>query len=131
MCPLVGGPAVYKARALFFGYADAFFDNYASCNTAGIQFRQQSNTSPELKHGFTLFPNPNNGTFTVNWSGEVGESYIKIYDIAGRLVFSTLFSSETTLISIAKEILGNGIYLVKLEHSKTKHIQYEKLFINK
>ncbi|MBC7413062.1 MAG: T9SS type A sorting domain-containing protein [Bacteroidia bacterium] len=67
-----------------------------------------------------IYPNPNNGTFTLV-STNVGEMLI-ITDLAGKQVYST------TLISVTQQIgveLNAGIYLVKVGNNKIQKLIIE------
>ena len=62
-------------------------------------------------NGFSVFPNPNNGSFVVEASGTA--KTIDIMDVTGRVV-STLQSDQiTTPINISE--LKNGIYFVRIK----------------
>ena len=78
---------------------------------------------PENRQAF-LFPNPNQGHFTMNLSGEyIGKSF-QITDLSGKVVFSGIASSSETTVS------GNlhpGLYFIRIEGQKQS--QYLKLVV--
>jgi hypothetical protein len=77
------------------------------------------NTSPSAtqykasaEEEITVFPNPSNGIFTLNFAGE-GEKSITVYDLMGNIVFEKTNSLDAMLtLDLANE--ANGIYLVKV-----------------
>lgn len=73
---------------------------------------------------FSIHPNPTNGEFTIQVTGDIGKgtSEVYIYDIFGRLIYqSSIFNNQST-IDIAQN--AKGIYLVKV-------IQGEEIYIKK
>jgi hypothetical protein len=71
----------------------------------------------ENELGLNVYPNPNNGTFTIEVStGKEIDARIQIITIDGRLVYNDMISGNgvmTKAIDIAE--LANGIYYLKLE----------------
>ena len=116
-----------------YGYADDYFDNYALCNLAGVQFRlaQQQETQMEQNtNRFKLFPNPSDGTFNIRWSGaDNANAQIKLYDIAGRLIETFKFSGNEAIISLPAATFAEGIYFAELYQFDEKYLQREKLII--
>ena len=62
----------------------------------------------ESQEDLNLYPNPNNGTFKLDMS--MATATIEVIDISGRIVFSTLLSSGSSITLPAE---SNGIYFVK------------------
>ena len=60
----------------------------------------------------SVYPNPNSGTFTINFSNTQGEKQIAIYNLQGKLV-----AHYTTTESVyeVKEQLPHGMYFIKAE----------------
>jgi hypothetical protein len=61
--------------------------------------------------GVQLYPNPNNGSFTIESAGK-GEKTMEVTDISGRLILSGVIAGEKTEVNITT--LANGVYYVKL-----------------
>ncbi len=61
---------------------------------------------------FAVFPNPNDGNFTVEIKGETTASVLEIYNHAGVLVDSV--NSNINTVSINRTNLHKGTYFVKL-----------------
>ena len=74
---------------------------------------------------FTLYPNPNNGNFTIQFSSESSNDVnIKVHDLRGRQVFAKsfqnngLFNQELNLNNTA-----SGIYLVTVQDGNKKEVK--------
>lgn len=60
-----------------------------------------------------LFPNPNNGNFTISVAyNKVENLNIEIFDVLGKSIYKTISNDVNT--EIATQNLPNGLYLVKL-----------------
>lgn len=61
-----------------------------------------------------LYPNPNNGTFTIRLTEEVkGEVSVMIYDIYGKIVHTE--KQKETSFEVKAPDLATGVYLVRIE----------------
>lgn len=67
-------------------------------------------TNSNLKFTFNVYPNPSNGSFTINWDNNV-KTTVTIYSILGKIVLEKNSNSDN---SINIENLQKGIYLLKL-----------------
>lgn len=67
----------------------------------------------EIESGFSVFPNPTNGTFEISLSNksQAPQSEIEIYNILGEKVYSTILIGNTESINIS---LRKGIYCIRL-----------------
>lgn len=64
------------------------------------------------QNNLTVFPNPNKGTFTLEY--ESGESY-EVYDNQGKLIqFGLLPDNSTNTHTIQLDDIPNGIYMIKV-----------------
>ena len=114
MDPIVHGSAVYQARAIL--------DVDGGCETANHNMHLTSdredvviNSGIDQPNEFLirLYPNPNNGKFVVSSTNEIAE--VKIFDIAGKLVYSALNPS-----SEIESNLHTGIYIVHFTNKMGK-----------
>lgn len=83
-------------------------------NELVMQFCAEVNSvnEDELKFDFDIFPNPNNGTFTINLKGQNGNKSIAILNPNGKMVHHlNTFEND---INIDLNDLSNGIYFVKI-----------------
>lgn len=85
--------------------------NCFNVNTVNVNY-------PDDFMSFLLFPNPNNGSFTIKTNHE---TFIEIFDALGRVVFSEKFDKgkhDVTILDIT-----NGIYFVKSNNSKSQMVK--------
>jgi|26BtaG_2_1085354.scaffolds.fasta_scaffold00041_33 hypothetical protein len=77
---------------------------------------------------FTLYPNPNDGTFTITLNGNLpAETSINVYNIMGQLLFEENIHSQKATITL--ENLHSGIYFVKIK-SGNSVLKTEKMIVN-
>ena len=83
-------------------------------------------TQPELDHQLLIFPNPNNGEFTVEVSGEVGnKADLQILDLSGRLVYDGSMTSNEQFAQSQLNLSGlqNGQYIAVVKTGKAVYTQ--------
>ncbi|GAB6011673.1 T9SS type A sorting domain-containing protein [Viscerimonas tarda] len=68
--------------------------------------------NPSEKFDFTVYPNPNDGNFTVELSGEVQPYTVEIYNASGGMLGKT--SCDAEAVNINRSDLPQGIYYVRL-----------------
>lgn len=85
----------------------------------------------ENQNDWTIFPNPNNGIFSIYNLSSSGNLYqVKIYTIIGEMVYqSEILSSVQPMHEIDLSELGNGIYFVLL--NSTLSTEVKKISITK
>ncbi len=77
----------------------------------------------------SLYPNPNNGNFTVNFdNNQTGDFLLRIYDIYGREIKTFfLYKSDITYTKVLHlNMLQSGVYILSLEFEKSRIV---RLFI--
>ena len=78
--------------------------------------------SPEIESvDFTVFPNPNDGNFTVKINGKIQPYTIEIFNVFGGLVGSVNCNEEVVFIN--RTNLNMGIYLVKVTMNEKTAVQ--------
>ncbi|GAB6012735.1 S8 family serine peptidase [Viscerimonas tarda] len=68
--------------------------------------------NPAGKFNFTVYPNPNDGNFTVEITGEVQPYTVEIYNASGGMLGKT--SCDAEAVNINRSDLPQGIYYVRL-----------------
>lgn len=95
-------------------YYQEFMKRYNSNQTtAGID-------EMASKSNFSIYPNPNNGLFSINYSSNQNEkATIKVNDLTGRLIFGELINmvSGTNKLNINLQGLSSGMYFIELNTS--------------
>ena len=66
--------------------------------------------------GFNIFPNPNNGEFTIKLNSNSGDDIkVNVYDIRGRVIFSNVYSNTPDFTqTINLNNVQSGMYLVNV-----------------
>jgi hypothetical protein len=121
-CPYEGGPGVYNARVLLSAIEATVYTNAceftapAKMNAAGI-------ASFAGSAAFTVIPNPNNGSFTLDLLNEEVKDVV-VYDMLGKAVYAIKATAAQTL-DIDISSLPKGMYVVKVSGNGT--IQTKKV----
>lgn len=116
-CPDWGGTAVYEARALLANYDSAGTIYNDSCYAGGHRAGKRVNSANAISGiqnvAFNLYPNPNNGGFTLSYqlqAGQTGE--FTMYTMLGEKVASYTLDANTNKMNIVtNSSLSEGIYL--------------------
>lgn len=105
----------------------AEWDSYAAdtCNNLGSKI-----ISKEAKeeividgNGFTIYPNPSNGSFTIDNSNKAFS--VEIYNLLGQKVFER---KNTSVTALSVSHLNKGLYLVKISDDTKTSIK--KIIVN-
>jgi len=65
-----------------------------------------------INSAFLIYPNPNNGTFTINFNNTAGEKQIAIYNLQGKLIAH--YTTNDNVFEV-QELLLHGMYFIKTE----------------
>ena len=79
-------------------------------------------------NGFSIYPNPSNGQFTINYRGNNVSSSIEVRDVRGKLVYENQLSSnanESLNIDLSNQ--SKGLYFIKFYNAEESFI--EKIII--
>jgi hypothetical protein len=88
---------------------------HIGCSRAGIQEISLN------KNGINIFPNPNNGNFTVTCNLSNSKNELIIIDIMSRVVYEEILRNTNTEIDISK--LSRGFYLVQIKTEKETFVK--------
>ncbi len=74
---------------------------------------------------FSLYPNPSNGNFTLNFRTKSGNVFIKLFDLSGRLIESLEYknTSSTFTKNISSRAVSSGLYLIHIKNGDTETTQ--------
>ena len=130
-CPLEGGNAVYKARALLTLLTEVFpvYDDESGC-LANQAFSIPETQRPELAPtDWSIYPNPTTNEVTIDWSSHQFETgTLQIFDLNGKLLKRSTLTADQTRTKINTADLRAGIYLVTLQLDQ-KQLMTKKLVI--
>lgn len=81
--------------------------------------------------GFSVFPNPNNGNFTLKYDfvKDITEAEVMVEDVTGKLIYAAKLNVTNRSINMDLSNTRNGIYFVKVISNK-EIISVNKVIIN-
>lgn len=104
----------------------------AHINTIQSAFNQStllSNSDFGLKNSFAIYPNPNKGNFSIQFSEVVSNYSVQVIDQAGRIVFADDFTDQNNLMqTINLNSALSGIYFVTLKSNDS--VATKKIIVN-
>jgi len=95
------------------------FDNLGSSSTSSVLHIQV--TDPiESREYFNLYPNPNNGLFTVEFTSLLEADFflITVFDLIGETVFKGEMLNEENILQIDLSHLNSGTYILMITTDK-------------
>lgn len=72
-------------------------------------------------YNVAVYPNPNNGSFTIELSQVNSNSTIEVINLLGEVVYTAITSNEKTQVNINN--VNTGVYFVRIKDSSTTRIQ--------
>ena len=107
-CPLTGGPAVYRARSLYYLIDNQFrFQDDETCSDVATEMRKAKLAIVSSVH---VFPNPATGKATVLYNIQNEKGELILLDALGRTVKKFDLNSEQTRFEFDVSAFPNGIY---------------------
>lgn len=80
----------------------------------GVEICSESLSIPEFTSGqFNIYPNPNNGTFTIAATAAIKDVTVEVFDIRGRQVFSNSYNSLSSE-TVSLPNVQSGMYMLKV-----------------
>lgn len=112
-----------KAGSTFKAYIEGCTGNFNTSKTS--KFTNERRIDMAIDNSVTLYPNPNNGNFTIDLDNkEITNVSIEIYDVYGNKVYFNGFKNDLININIGN--LAKGVYFVNI---KSDEINKELKFI--
>jgi len=136
LCAYKYGNAVYQARALVnivtYGNRDFEEDCEKGESSRIGKFTEEDNSVSVTENiQAHLFPNPNNGNFTLSYDlKQIREANIHIIDITGKVVYTDTIDDLNNLIQINTQDLHSGMYFIQLMNKNTL-LWTDKVMISK
>jgi hypothetical protein len=98
------------------------FDSDSVSPTSGYQLAPRSSDDLFLRVGindsfensFVVYPNPNQGVFTIKLQQVTKDAAITVKDMAGRNVFTAKSNLNESTVSVDVSTLSKGIYIVEI-----------------
>jgi len=97
-----------------------YTDNNGCMNTATetIEVITCTGINEADAYSFTISPNPSNGNFELQWnSRQTANAQLNIFDISGKLVYSTIIDKDRMQIALGKIL--SGCYLLQIKTNGT------------
>ena len=109
-CPISGGPAVYRARSLYFLIdPEMVYDDELTCLQNGYLYK----TSQNVTHKSKLYPNPSSAEITIVYNISSNADLI-ITDPLGRIIKQFKLNTEEIETTLSISNFENGIYNYKI-----------------
>jgi hypothetical protein len=107
---------------------DTFAGDNGTLNSWGIEVCTQTVTLLTESFGFdnfSLFPNPNDGTFTVKFNSNTGNDInVEVYDMRGRSIFNNVYQNNGVFEqTLQLDNVQSGIYLVNIQDGDKKIVK--------
>jgi subtilisin-like proprotein convertase family protein len=92
--------------------------NLCGINTAPLTTQQQNLTD------FAVYPNPNKGSFTVQFGATGGPATVNVYDMRGRVIYTHTEATAAGLYRMPVQLTAQqGIYMVSAEQDGRKTVK--------
>ena len=132
-CPYSDGAVVYNARALMkiWGNDEMFHNACEVMTMSNGQSERKSNTSTiQNTENVLVYPNPNNGSFSIAYTFEQSGQEFILYDLMGKEVIHAVLENNEGTKQLSNRNLNSGIYFYKILNGN-KTLFSGKLVINK
>ncbi|MBC7607556.1 MAG: T9SS type A sorting domain-containing protein [Burkholderiales bacterium] len=110
-----------------FGFKDVVAGNAGTINSITLEICTQTllaDTDFELEN-FALYPNPNNGSFTVRFDSKSGNKInISVYDLTGRKIYDKRYPNNGLFFQMLQlDSAQSGVYLVVISDGNKKTVK--------
>jgi hypothetical protein len=126
-CPALYGGMVGQARALLSQVTEQYtvYDDDDCMNTMAPLYRIANTLTAAVEQNYTLYPNPNNGSFVLRQS-VVHDAVVpvRLYDAMGRLVWSSTLSFVGAQASLQVPHINAGSYILCINDAGTTCLRF-------
>jgi len=111
------------------GFRDLVAGTTGTINSFSIEICSQTITALATDNfsfdNFALYPNPNDGTFTVKFNSNTGNDInVAVYDMRGRSIFNNVYQNNGVFEQILQlDNVQSGIYLVNIQDGEKKIVK--------
>jgi hypothetical protein len=132
LCPLDEGFWVYIARSALLKL-DTLPRYYVSdCETipsSEVSEKNGGRTQPENAGAFRVYPNPNNGSFHLNYTLLENENgTVEVFDAVGRCIYIGSLKSDDSSRMVTLEATNSGMYYLAVRVEGVLRF-YEKVIV--
>ncbi|MFN0202345.1 MAG: T9SS type A sorting domain-containing protein, partial [Bacteroidia bacterium] len=123
-CPLSGGKAVYRARALYAMYnLEENYEDTEVCGQQGISWRTNQPTQvATLSPLFSVAPNPANHEVNITFDNVLQGKELYLYNSLGQLAKTIVLPIAAHTLKLMTSDLVSGVYTLKSGSYTTKLI---------
>jgi len=86
-----------------------------SVGSAVIHFGETTGLTDFSDADFQVYPNPNQGVFSINWPASTEKFTFSLSDLIGHVIFSKEISRDETQLKLVVPGLTPGLYLIQLQ----------------
>ncbi|HZG01433.1 MAG TPA: T9SS type A sorting domain-containing protein [Chitinophagales bacterium] len=104
-----------QAPTLCYGNLNTGINEVHSSESGTAASGSNAIENPSNEGQLSVYPNPNNGSFTVAMQGQPAGSTLVVTDLSGKVVHSEKITDNVSTKALALGSLGNGTYLVYLK----------------
>ena len=122
-CPARDGAVVYKARA----FNSILTHNYTEYNDEGClygnpaTYRMGDSVASVVSENYTLYPNPNNGTFEIRQNNVQNKQVqMKVYNSLGAVIYQTSANFTGGKVQVSFGQPAAGMYMICLDDGSDK-----------
>ena len=85
-------------------------------------------TQNQLDNLISIFPNPNNGTFSVKMDKAIAKNaQLAIYDVEGKVVHQQQLTNQQT--DITTQNLASGVYIINIQLSENEMVKHKLVIV--
>lgn len=123
-CSLLGGKAVFYARAMYSLISDSTFNDRDICLQNGVEKHAQTTNSTTNEHNFRFYPNPAHDQITLLWeNSEDADCSLTLMNVLGKVLGTNHFSLLQNSYQVDLTNFASGVYLIQIiNHSKKTNL---------